>query len=63
MTHRRERGHRDPVVQAAALPYRWAGSGLQLAVVSTRDGRRWVIPKGHLEPGLGRAGTAVLEAF
>lgn len=37
--------HHGPGVQYAALPYRWA-DGLQILMVTSRETRRWVIPKG-----------------
>jgi 8-oxo-dGTP pyrophosphatase MutT (NUDIX family) len=32
--------------QFAALPYRVAAEGLEILLVTSRDTRRWVIPKG-----------------
>ena len=48
-----------PVPQAAALPVR---AGL-ICLVTSRSGRRWVIPKGMIDPGHTPAMTAATEAW
>ncbi len=45
--------------QAAALPVR-AG---RVCLVTNRSGRRWVIPKGRLEPGATPGEIALVEAW
>jgi 8-oxo-dGTP pyrophosphatase MutT (NUDIX family) len=45
--------------QAAAVPLRQG----QVCVVSSRSGRRWVVPKGCLEPGKTSAEVALQEAW
>src|ERR1700678_3788563 len=45
--------------QAAAIPIR-AG---QVCLVSSRSGKRWVIPKGCLEPGMTAGEIALQEAW
>ncbi len=61
------RKHKSPEarIQYAALPYRWLpnGAGLEVLLVTSRETRRWVIPKGW--PMRGRKGcqTAAREAF
>jgi 8-oxo-dGTP pyrophosphatase MutT (NUDIX family) len=45
--------------QAAAVPVR-AG---QVCLVSSRSGKRWVIPKGNLEPGKTAGEIALQEAW
>src|SRR5438128_12535924 len=47
------------VRQAGAIPVR----GGQVCVVSTRSGKRWVVPKGWLEPGKTAGEIALLEAW
>jgi 8-oxo-dGTP pyrophosphatase MutT (NUDIX family) len=47
------------VRQAAAIPFK-AG---QVCVVSSRSGKRWVVPKGCLEPGKTAGEIALLEAW
>ncbi len=48
--------------QSAALPYRWRDGELQVLLVTSRSGRRWVAPKGIVEPGLTPAASAASEA-
>jgi 8-oxo-dGTP pyrophosphatase MutT (NUDIX family) len=48
-----------PVRQAAAIPVR---DGL-VCLVTSRSGRRWVIPKGRIEPGDTPAQAAAAEAW
>lgn len=45
--------------QAAAIPLRRG----QVCVVTSRNGKRWVIPKGCLEPGKTAAEIALQEAW
>ncbi len=49
----------EPLSQAAALPIR---DGL-VCLVTSRGGRRWVIPKGHIEIGHTPEEAASTEAF
>lgn len=49
--------------QYAALPWRHAGAGLEVLLISSRDTGRWVIPKGWPIKGLTPAETAAREAF
>ena len=49
----------DLLHQAAAIPLR---NG-QVCVISSRSGRRWVVPKGNLEPGKSSGEIALQEAW
>src|SRR5262245_17445465 len=49
----------NPVRQAAAIPIR-AG---QVCMVLSSNGRRWVVPKGCIEPGQTAGETALREAW
>ena len=50
--------------QYAALPYRVAGQGsLEILLITSRDTRRWVIPKGNPIPSMAHYETAAREAF
>lgn len=49
--------------QSAVIPYRWVGDELQLLLVTSSSGRRWVIPKGIVEPGLSEQASAAREAL
>ena len=50
---------RDLVPQAAAVPMR-AG---RVCLISSRGGKRWVVPKGRLERGRGPEVIALQEAW
>jgi 8-oxo-dGTP pyrophosphatase MutT (NUDIX family) len=45
--------------QAAAIPVR----GGRVCLVTSRGGGRWVVPKGHLEPGTTAGQIALQEAW
>lgn len=49
----------DPVFQAAAIPVR----GGLVCMVTSRSGRRWVFPKGWIDPGHTAAEAATVEAW
>jgi len=49
--------------QSAVLPYRWDGEDLEVLLVTSRGGKRWVLPKGIVEPGLTARASAVKEAI
>ena len=61
-----ERTGDSVIKQIAALPYRTAGGGLDSPVsvllVTSRESRRWVIPKGNLANGLTPHQAAAREA-
>jgi 8-oxo-dGTP pyrophosphatase MutT (NUDIX family) len=55
---------REPRVQYAALPWRRSASGaLEVLLITSRETRRWVIPKGWPIKGLKSAQTAAREAY
>jgi len=49
--------------QSAVIPYRRGPSGLQVLLVTSRKGTRWVLPKGVVEPNLSPATSAAKEAL
>src|SRR3989442_1112724 len=49
----------DFVRQAGAIPVK----GDQVCLVTTSNGRRWVIPKGIIDPGHSKAEAALEEAW
>ncbi len=49
----------DAIPQAAALPIR----GGHVCLITSSTGKRWIIPKGHREPGHTLAQTALQEAW
>ncbi len=55
---------REPRSQYAALPWRRAADGaLEVLLITSRETRRWVIPKGWPIKGMKPSGTAEREAF
>src|SRR5215471_4713067 len=50
-------------VQYAALPYRFSGRSREVMLVTSRETRRWIIPKGWPEKGKSPHHSAAREAF
>jgi phosphohistidine phosphatase len=48
--------------QSAVLPYRWNAGELEVLLITSRGGKRWVLPKGIVEPGFTAAASAAKEA-
>jgi|GEM_PF-164936 len=48
--------------QSAVLPYRWRDTELEVLLITSRGGRRWVLPKGIVEPGMTPQASAAKEA-
>ncbi len=53
----------EPRQQYAALPWRLVGEGVEILLASSRDTRRWVIPKGWPMKGRKPHAAAALEAL
>jgi phosphohistidine phosphatase len=49
-------------LQSAALPYRWHGDDLEVLLITSRGAKRWILPKGIVEPGLTAGESAAKEA-
>jgi 8-oxo-dGTP pyrophosphatase MutT (NUDIX family) len=49
----------EPIRQAAALPLKKG----RVCLIPSRNGKRWVIPKGWIEPGQTAGETALQEAW
>ena len=49
--------------QSAVIPYRRGPNGLEVLLVTSRKGTRWVIPKGAVEPDLTPTVSAEKEAM
>lgn len=60
---RKKQAHHKGDTQFAALPFRIAGNKLEILLITSRETRRWIIPKGwpirHLRP----RDVAAREAF
>jgi 8-oxo-dGTP pyrophosphatase MutT (NUDIX family) len=50
-------------LQYAALPWRMTEAGLEIMLVSSRETRRWIIPKGWPMAGRDGAAAAAIEAL
>ena len=48
--------------QSGVVPYRQADHGLEVLLITSRRRKRWIIPKGVIEPELTAAASAVAEA-
>ena len=60
----RAESDREPRVQSAALPWRRAPDGqVEVLLITSRETRRWVIPKGWPIKRMSSARTAAHEAF
>ena len=53
----------DCALQVAALCWRKQHGRVQIILITSRETRRWVIPKGWVEPGLTAAASALREAW
>jgi 8-oxo-dGTP pyrophosphatase MutT (NUDIX family) len=49
--------------QSAVIGHRMMDGELRLALITSASGRRWVIPKGVIDPGETAAGSAAREAL
>ena len=59
----RVKSDRSAGIQYAALPWRRVGATLEIMLVTSRETRRWVIPKGWPMLGLSPGECAAQEAF
>ena len=56
--------HTDKIVpQSGVIAWRGQGSSLEVVLVTSRSRKRWVIPKGGLEPDMTPAESAANEAW
>jgi 8-oxo-dGTP pyrophosphatase MutT (NUDIX family) len=49
--------------EIGALPYRIRKNGIELILVTTRDGKRWILPKGQPEKRMSHPDVAKMEAY
>ena len=54
---------REPRTQYAALPWRKGDDGLEVLLITSRESRRWVIPKGWPMKDMTPEGAAAQEAY
>lgn len=60
---KRKKAVAEPRQQYAALPWRKGAAGVEIMLVSSRETRRWVIPKGWPIKGHRPSDTALVEAM
>jgi 8-oxo-dGTP pyrophosphatase MutT (NUDIX family) len=56
-------GKRMRIPQSAVLPYRRGRRGLEVLLITSRETRRWVLPKGGIMPGMTPCESAAEEAL
>jgi 8-oxo-dGTP pyrophosphatase MutT (NUDIX family) len=49
--------------QSAVIPYRRTDEGLKVLLITSSRRKRWIVPKGLVEPHLSEAESALQEAF
>lgn len=49
--------------QSGVIPYRKRGHQIEILVITSRKGRRWIIPKGFIKRPLSSEASAIQEAF
>jgi len=49
--------------QSAVIPYRTVATKLEILLVTSRRKRRWIIPKGIIDPGTTAVESACKEAY
>ncbi len=49
--------------QSSVIPYRVTGNSIEVLIVSSSSGARWVVPKGIHDPGMSAEDSAANEAF
>ena len=54
---------REPKTQYAAVPWRRGATGVEVLIITSRETRRWVIPKGWPIKGLKPPASAAQEAL
>lgn len=53
----------EPFNQSAVIPYRTRNRRLEVLLITSRRYRRWIVPKGIVEPNLSPADSAAKEAW
>ena len=49
--------------QSAVIPFRRRGNDVEILLVTSRSGKRWIVPKGMVDPDLTPEDSAVKEAY
>ncbi|MBF2028104.1 MAG: NUDIX hydrolase [Oscillatoriales cyanobacterium C42_A2020_001] len=51
------------ILQSGVIPYRFTDTAIEVLLVSSSSGKRWVIPKGWIDLGLSSEESAAKEAW
>lgn len=49
--------------QSAVVPFRRSAAGLEILLITSRRRKRWILPKGIIEPDMSPQASAAKEAF
>ena len=58
-----EKGYSDPFHQSSVVPYRILDTRTEIMMITSIRRRRWIIPKGAVEPNMTPQDSAAKEAF
>lgn len=58
-----EENYENPHRQSSVLPYRLGDNGLEILMITSSRKKRWIIPKGIVEPDMTPAESAAKEAL
>lgn len=59
----RRRHRRTTIIQSGVIPYRRKNHRIEVLLVTSNTRKRWIIPKGHIEPHLSACESACKEAY
>lgn len=59
----RDTGQGDPFRQSSVVPYRMVEGRIEIMMITSIRRRRWIIPKGAVEPSMTPQDSAAKEAF
>ena len=58
-----EENYDDPYRQSSVLPYRLIGNRVEIMMITSTKRKRWILPKGIVEPDMTPAESAAKEAM
>ncbi len=58
-----EEHYEDPYRQSSVIPYRIGDKGLEILMITSMRRKRWILPKGIVEPDMSPADSAAKEAL
>ena len=53
----------NPVHQSCAVPFRYIDNGVEIALITSRNTGRWIVPKGTVEANMTPQASAAKEAL